>query len=362
MSMDIIGLGTATPPFSISRQEGSDTAALFSMPDAQQARLLPVLYRKSGVDRRFCSPLEAEIGEPIDRQDLFWPMRDATDHGPSTAQRMQRYERYAGELAHRAATNAFADAKCHPEKISHLVTVSCSGFYAPGFDIALMESLKLSPTIARTHVGFMGCHGAMNGLRVAHAFTQSDPNARVLVCATELCSLHYRYGWDPDAIITNAIFADGAAATICVPSASQSRWQLRRSGSMLMPDSKEAMTWRIGDHGFEMTLSARVPELIHRHLRPWLESWLAEQSLTLNDVQTWAVHPGGPRILQEVTEALGLRADALQASRGILAEFGNMSSPTVLFVLERLAQEKAPRPCVALGFGPGLVAEVMLLD
>ena len=129
-----------------------------------------------------------------------------------------------------------------------------------------------------------------------------------------------------------------------------------------MPDSKDAMTWKIGDHGFEMTLSARVPELIHRHLRPWLESWLGEQNLSLQDVATWAVHPGGPRILQEVTEALGLRADALDASRGVLAEFGNMSSPTVLFVLDRLSREQAPRPCVALGFGPGLVAEVMLLD
>ena len=129
------------------------------------------------------------------------------------------------------------------------------------------------------------------------------------------------------------------------------------SGSCLFPDSADAMTWHIADHGFTMTLSPRVPELLRKHLRPWLESWLGDNELALADVRSWAIHPGGPKILSAVEESLELPAEAMAASRAVLSEFGNMSSPTVLFVLDRLRKENAARPCVALGFGPGLVVE-----
>jgi len=122
------------------------------------------------------------------------------------------------------------------------------------------------------------------------------------------------------------------------------------------------MGWTVGDHGFEMTLSRRVPTLIAKHLRPWLNSWLADNELSLPEVRSWAVHPGGPKIISAVEESLELADDALAASRGVLAEYGNMSSPTVLFVLDRLRKQSAPRPCVALGFGPGLVAEAALFE
>jgi predicted naringenin-chalcone synthase len=120
------------------------------------------------------------------------------------------------------------------------------------------------------------------------------------------------------------------------------------------------MTWRIGDHHFEMTLSKRVPSLIAGGLRPWLEAWLASQGLRRDGVASWAIHPGGPRILSAVEEALELRPEASATSRAVFADCGNMSSPTVLFILERLRRERAPRPCVALGFGPGLAAEAAL--
>ena len=133
------------------------------------------------------------------------------------------------------------------------------------------------------------------------------------------------------------------------------------NGACLFPDCEDAMTWTIGDHNFEMTLSKRVPALIGEGLRPWLEAWLAQNGLTLDDVASWAIHPGGPRILSAVEEALGLTGEQAAASRGVFADYGNMSSPTVLFILERLRSRGAPRPCVALGFGPGLAAEAALL-
>jgi predicted naringenin-chalcone synthase len=289
----------------------------------------------------------------------FLPTAENEGSGPSTGVRMERYAAEAGPMALRASCGALAEAGWPSESITHLVTVSCTGFVAPGVDRELIDGLGLRPTVERTHVGFMGCHGALNGLRVANAFATADPAARVLLCAVELCSLHYYYGSAADKLVANAIFADGAAAVVGSASG-QDDWRLAASGSCLISDSKSDMGWTVGDHGFEMTLSRRVPGLIARHLRPWLETWLGDNGLSLAEVKSWAVHPGGPKIVSAVEESLELSPDALAVSRAVLTEFGNMSSPTVLFVLDRLRRTNAHRPCVALGFGPGLVAEATL--
>ena len=209
----------------------------------------------------------------------------------------------------------------------------------------------------------MGCQGALNGLRVAHAFLKADPSACVLLCALELCSLHHQYGWDADKIVANALFADGAAAVVATTGKSAGLHQYRVvvSGSTVIADSEDAMSWRIGNEGFEMTLSPRVPDLICQNLRPWLETWLALHGLDLSNVGSWAVHPGGPRILSAVCEATSLSHTALEASHQVLADHGNMSSPTILFILDRLCKAQALRPCVALAFGPGLTVEAALL-
>jgi predicted naringenin-chalcone synthase len=181
-----------------------------------------------------------------------------------------------------------------------------------------------------------------------------------LLCAVELCSLHYCFQWNQDRFLGNVLFADGAGALV-LGTQSSGHWQVDATGSCLLPDCPDAMQWKLGDHGFEMSISAQVPELIARHLREWMDVWLDANRLTLADIKSWAVHPGGPRILTAVEESLGLPTTATAASRAVLSEFGNMSSPTVLFVLERLQMHNAARPCVALGFGPGLTVEAALL-
>ena len=211
---------------------------------------------------------------------MFLPTGAPDETGPTTGQRMQHYAELAPPLAVAAAADAMRRSGLDATDLTHLITVSCTGFIAPGLDVALIRGLELRPTIQRTHVGYMGCHGALNGLRVARAFTAAEPEARVLLCAVELCSLHYHYGWrNPGKVIANALFSDGAAAVIGVPlaAAPANAWRVAATGSCLIPDSADAMTWTIGDHGFVMTLSKRVPGLIAEHLRPWLESWLAEQ-------------------------------------------------------------------------------------
>ena len=209
----------------------------------------------------------------------------------------------------------------------------------------------------------MGCHGAINGLRVAGAICGADANSRVLLCATELCSLHYRMRWDDERMIGNVLFADGSAAFVgcSATMSSQRSYSLQATGSYLMPESADLMSWQIGNHGFEMQLSGKVPEAIGQYARPWLETWLASQGQSIRSIGSWAVHPGGPRILTAIEDAFELPADALDVSRGILKELGNMSSPTILFILERMAVEKMPRPCVAIAFGPGLTIEAALL-
>lgn len=367
MSFEILGIGTITPEHSIEQVDAAVHAeALSCSAEAtdQQRRLLPVLYRRAGVKTRHSVVLESSTNGEMARQGFYPPADSDVDCGPTTSHRMQAYETHAASLAVSVVAQALQEGQVAPEEITQLITVSCSGFSAPGFDISLVRELGLPADVARTHVGFMGCHGALNGLRVAKAFTDNDPAARVLVCAVELCTLHQQYGWCPEKIVANALFADGAAAVVGrqAPADLTDRWQLIASGSTIVPDSEEMMSWRIGNHGFEMTLSPRIPDLINERLRPWLRNWLQQQGLQIEDVGSWAIHPGGPRILNAVAEAVGFDESRLNPSREILARYGNMSSPTVLFILKKLQAEQARLPCVMLGFGPGLTIEAALIN
>lgn len=363
MTAAILSIGTATPAVSIAQEEALAVARELTRAPEEEARILAALYRRSNIRRRGSVILEIGRAGTPPVQRFFPPAVHRTDRGPTTAARGDRYAAEAPGLAMAAARGALLGAAQDAQGITHLITVSCTGFNAPGVDAALIKELGLANTVQRTHVGFMGCHGAINGLRVAAAFAAADPSVRVLLCAVELCSLHFHYAPDPQQAVANALFADGAAAAVVVPAAERATGVPRivATASCLLPDCEDAMTWRIGDNGFEMTLSARVPAVLQTHLRPWLEPWLMTHGLTIEEVGSWAVHPGGPRILGTVAESLGLSSGALDASREILAERGNMSSPTVLFILERLRERGSPMPAVMLGFGPGLVAEAALL-
>lgn len=401
MELAILGWGTALPGHAITLEETIEFARGMNGLTVDQSRALPILYRRTGIKTKH-SVLAQKGPGGLSDQDFFAPAVTPEGRGPTTAERMRFYAERAPVLACAAAAQALERAATSPEVITHLVTVTCTGFYAPGFDIELMRNLGLRPTTERVQVGFMGCHGALNGLKAARGLAAAaGPEARVLVCATELCTIHYQYGWDPDQVVANALFADGAAAVVAgevevggdlkagdrrleaggttigstsalqPPASSTSglqppasslsaAWRLVATGSCLFADSTDVMTWLVGDHGFEMKLSARVPGLIERGLMAWIEPWLAGQGIGLKEVGSWAIHPGGPRILTSTERALGLEPEATAVSREVLRQCGNMSSPTILFILERLAESGAARPCVALAFGPGLVAEAGL--
>lgn len=356
MPVMIAGLGTAVPQHRIAQTEAATLARPYSCESPDHERIFSAVYWASGVEARHSVVLESSTGDPGPRQSFY------SDESPSTRDRMHKFEQNAGDLAVAAARKALADARVSPDQLTHLVTVSCTGFYAPGFDFALINQLGLRPDVARTQVGFMGCHGAINALRVARAFA-ADPAARILVCAVEMCSLHHQYGWNAERVVANALFADGAAAAVVARDGvgSHRPVEVIATGSTVMRNSEDAMSWRVGDNGFQMTLSPRVPGLIASNLRAWLDSWLNAQGLTLASVGSWAVHPGGPRILAAVGEALELDRGMLAVSQSVLAEFGNMSSATILFILDRMRASGSQRPWLALGFGPGLAVEAALL-
>lgn len=375
MALRIAGIGTATPGHSILQDDAAALHAAFTTTDERQTRLLRALYRRTGVRSRHSAILQASDGPVETRQTFYPPSSGSDDGGPPTAARMLAYEREAPPLALAAARRALEHAGLRGQELTHLVTVSCTGFFSPGVDALVIGGLGLRADVERTHVGFMGCHGTLNGLRVASAYGNGR-EARVLVCSVELCSLHFAYGWHPERMVANALFADGAGALVGISEngshhagggaphegiGPETDWRVLASGGCLFPDADDAMSWRVGDHGFHMTLSARVPDLIRDRLRPWICGWLSNQGLTMEEVGSWAVHPGGPRILEAVREALDLPTDATAVSQEVLAGHGNMSSATILFILEAMRARRAPLPCVALAFGPGLVAEATLI-
>ncbi|HBE69250.1 MAG TPA: type III polyketide synthase [Planctomycetaceae bacterium] len=326
--------------------------------DERESRLLRAMYRKSKVEQRRTCVLYTIAYEWIDRE-----APPSSSAGPTTQERMELYAQHARPLAMEAAQRALADAGTEPSEITHLVTISCTGFDAPGVDIHLFDQLGLTPDVQRLNIGFMGCHGAINGLRAAQGLAAADPAAKILLVAVELCSLHFKFQWDPKRMMGNALFADGAAAIVLEGDPTDQKiCSLADTASYLIDDSREAITWEVGDFGFDMSLDSAVPQLISQHLRTWLEKWLTDRGHNLDAIQSWVVHPGGPKILDAVEEALGLDKDDLSTSRSVLAEHGNMSSPTILFVLKQFLEQQSKGPYLALGFGPGLMAEMALFE
>jgi predicted naringenin-chalcone synthase len=302
---------------------------------------------RSGISHRWSVLPTAEGGSPITPGGFYFGNRL-----PSTAARMKLYGEKAPELALQAI-GALGE-KASLGGITHLVVASCTGFVAPGIDQIIAQKLGLSGSVERTLVGFMGCYAAVAALRVAYHIARSEPEARVLVVTVELSTLHLIETEEIEPMLALLQFGDGAAAALV--SAEEGGLAIDRFFAATLPDSSELIQWRIGDAGFEMHLSGKVPGRIAHALQdPALRQEILHRCTA--DEVNWAVHAGGRSILDAVEGALGLPTDALGASRGVLDRFGNMSSATLMFVLEDIMDSDDPRDGVALAFGPGLAAE-----
>ena len=270
---------------------------------------------------------------------------------PSTTQRMELFEKSAPVLM-RKAVDRLSLSEVERAGITHVLVTCCTGLYAPGLDFEIVEHLGLSPGVERTMIGFMGCYAAINALKLARHIVRSEPTAHVLMVNLELCTLHFQETQDLEQVLSFLVFADGAAASLI--SAREQGFALDSFHAVTMPGTRELITWKIGGLGFDMLLSGKVPAEVGRALHE------SELQIQRDDIQLWAVHPGGRSVLDAVEKGLGLPSDALASSREVLSCFGNMSSATVMFVLQRMMQtaQRGQQGC-AMSFGPGLTAETM---
>ena len=361
--MYLRAIGTAVPVTVLRQPDFRDLLAEQPGLSRLGVRRLRAAFDVSAIETRHTVLTEflaaPESGDPVHHD-----ARTRTVLTPSTGPRNAAYVREAPPLFLAAAKQALGGSDLGPDDVTHVVTVSCTGFFAPGPDYLLVRQLGLPTTTQRFHLGFMGCYGAFPALRLADAVCRADPDAVVLVVCAELCSLHLHLGDDLDTLVSASLFADGAAAAVVSgrpPAAREDRLTLDRLGTALTDDGEADMAWTVGDQGFDMVLSRSVPRILGTALPAALPGLLGE--VLPGDLQRWAIHPGGRGVLDQVQTVLDLDDDAMAPSRDVLRRYGNMSSATVLFVLAELLRRPAgaAERIGMLAFGPGLTVESAVL-
>lgn len=365
----IHSIGTAVPAFKISQQEYYSILENANGMDRAEKLKLKKIYSRSGIDYRH-SVLE-EFGRDDHKDNLlFHPSNHKAD--ASVSQRMALFEKHAASLCIDAINNCFSNLDSFDvSSVTHLITFSCTGMYAPGIDIQLVESIGLNRNVERTCINFMGCYAGINALKVAHHIARSQPDAVVLLAGVELCTLHYQKNEGQDQIIANALFSDGAAA--CLVSSSKMKKKhsipsikILSFYSEFEPSGKNEMVWRIGDFGFDLKLSIYVPGLIKDSISSLVEKLYKRANITNKEIDYFAIHPGGKKILEACEEALNITQEQNSISYEVLRNFGNMSSVTVFFVLnkylELLKLKDEGKKILTCAFGPGLTMESMLAE
>ena len=339
-------VGTAVPDHDI---HAAFIAWARARTDSRSTKVFDRMASRSGIAHRWSVlPPTAAGGSPVDDAGFY-----ATEPHPGTAARMTLYAEHAPELAIRAIA-ALRD-RIAIDGITHLVVASCTGFVAPGIDQIIARRLGLSSSVERLLIGFMGCYAAIVALRSARHIVRSDPTARVLVVTVELSTLHLQAVNAIEPLLAMLQFGDGAAAALVT--ADPVGFELQAPFATTIPDTAGLIRWDITDRGFAMHLSGEVPGRIAQALTDPVFRAAASGGQPADTIDGWAVHAGGRSILDAVEQAMALPHDALEASRAVLAEKGNMSSATLMFVLERLFAGPRIDRGVALAFGPGLAAE-----
>lgn len=339
---------TATPEYDIHHK--FTEYALTSLDDKSDNALLQVLVNRSQIEHRYSVLKFSAKSEALDENNIY-----VDGKFPSTKERMLLYEQNAFSLARKALDQLDLDKR--KEEITHLIITTCTGFYAPGIDIQIIEHYNLNPEIERTIIGFMGCYAAINALKLARHIVNSEESANVLIVNIELCTLHLQSTNSVRDLLPFLIFADGCAASIV--SAKKTGIELQSFYSTILPNSSKQITWHIGDSGFEMLLSSLVPKLIITELPHVINKILRGKNC--EDFMHFAIHPGGKSIIDAVEKGIGLRPELLMPSREVLRQFGNMSSATIMFVLQKMMRQKNPSgDGCAIAFGPGVALESML--
>lgn len=345
----IEAIATAMPPYCHSQDDILKFMQVFA--PAEERRKLSMIYKKSGIEKRYS--VLSDYGNTMEKW-TFFPKNIDAEPFPSVEKRMELFHKEAIDLAEKAVR----ELKDY-ENITHLITVTCTGLAAPGLDIALLRKLNL-PTdkITRYSINFMGCYAGLQALRLADTLCKAESNARILIVDVELCTLHFQKTPTEDNFLANALFADGAVAAI-ISNNTMASWQIKDFHSDLILQGENDMAWQIASSGFLMKLSSYIPQILKENMQVLVKKALEKNNINQEQIDFWAIHPGGKRILDELKNSLKIETEQIQASYNILKNYGNMSSVTIFFVLKELWNKKGN--IFACGFGPGLTMESMIL-
>ena len=353
----IVSIGKAVPAYAHQQHDIlSFMQRIYAMNEAGN-RKLQFLYHQSGIDTRYS--VIGDYTKPA-REWRFYPPTENLEPFPALESRMHCYEQHAAPLSLEAIRDCL-DGKLAPREITHLITVSCTGMSAPGLDLEIVALLGLPKTIFRTSVNFMGCYAAIHALKLADALCASDGDAKILIVCTELCTLHFQRDPTMNNILSSLLFSDGSAAALVT----QDDYPLRGLHidgfySEIIAKGEKDMSWELSSTGFQMGLSSYIPDLIEEDFAGLVTNALEKHHIPREVVSHWCIHPGGKKILDSIYKSLHFTNGHLDTSYQVLKEYGNMSSATILFVLQQMMSTfDYGKPNVVFGaaFGPGLTME-----
>ena len=345
------GIATNTPNYTYNQEEFKEMTLKLIGDTEEKRNFIEKIYKNSGIEKRNFTISKEYI------ENNLWP---------STKKRNDIFIEEAKSLSLDCVKKLLDKLPGFDKsKISHIITVSCTGFVAPGIDFYITKELELNSAINRYNIGFMGCYAAFPALKLARNICLSEPEARVLMVTTELCTLHYQKIFEPDIVVANAIFADGITASLissCAEDSKSDKILLRQFEAQYIDNSEEEMAWTIGESGFDLKLSVYVPSIIKENIQGILSPIFKRAHISKDDIDIWAIHPGGRAILDNISEALEIPKEGLCHSYDILREYGNMSSSSVMFILERVLSSEKYGKIFTAGFGPGLTVETGYLE
>lgn len=359
----IVSIATDVPAYKHEQTAICSFADGIYSTDPIESRKLKFLYSHSGINTRYSVIPDYSLAA-ADRH--FYAKTDDLEPFPDLEKRMKWYAANAGMLSVKTIQKCIA-GKITKDDITHLITVSCTGMSAPGLDLEIMETMELQRNIFRTSVNFMGCYAAIHALKLADTICKTELNANVIIVCTELCTLHFQKEISIDNITSTLLFADGCAAVLVQSKESVlSGLTLKKFYSDVAFKGKKDMSWALSSKGFLMTLTGYVPELVKEDFDSLVGHALSNASLSKKDISYWCIHPGGKKILEAIEQSVSLPTCSLKHSYQVLNDYGNMSSPTILFVLQNIFQELHEKPpgksvnIFAAAFGPGLTMETFI--
>lgn len=356
----LIDIATASPPYKVQQDYAASELKRRMGGTSAISRMIDMAANQSGIDHRFFVIKDGET----DSADKFYT-RGGNHFSPDTKTRMNEYEKWSIELTKSAVKELAEKNKIDFKLIDRLITISCTGFFAPGLDYELIKEFNISPNVKRTNIGFMGCAASLIGINSVWEAMNNNQRENILMVSVELCSLHLQTEPTRDNILANLIFADGAAAAYFSNQRNNenTKLEIQFTESFLFENSAAFMGWKIGNNGFEMMLSSELPKIILNTAAPKVIEILNKKGISVNDIKYWALHPGGRAILDSLQNGLQLIDEQLKPSRDVLNNYGNLSSVSILYVLKNILnsqQLKKDDLCCAIAFGPGLTMELVL--